>query len=213
MKSCKLTLLMILLVGPFCYSQDLKMLDFAPLMKKNRVHKRICSTVKYQNNVPTDTIPFGLEEFDANGRLVYYEEYYSRGKLKAKYRYGYDANGVITRSTVEHFSNDFQLINLINVFDASGRITERKPEISIQNFWTVEKYTYNSGGVLVTSEQFYESNGKPTGATKNNYLPHLKTPDDSIVYIYNSKELMILHRFYDEHGNVRSSKVYSYKHI
>jgi hypothetical protein len=202
-----------LLIVVSAYSQDLKSLDFAPLYKTNKIKTRTCHSIQYRNNTPADTVIFGIEKFDSNGRLIYYEEFYAKGRTKARYHYAYDVKGNMTSSIVEHFSVDFRPTSIINSYDPNGKIIERKPEQILQNFWVAEKYTYNSSGVLIKTEQVYESNGKAAGSTQNSYLPHLKVPDDSITYIFDKKGLLLLYRTFDNSGNVINTKAYSYEYF
>lgn len=205
--------ILIYLIVSNAFSQDLKSLDYAPLFKSNKVKSRICHSIQYKNSEPIDTLIHGIERFDSNGRLIYYEEFYAKGKTKAYYHYAYDQNGKLLESNVEHFSVDFKPIALICSFDAKGRILERKPETNLQNFWIKETYCYNASGVLIKTEQVYESNGKSAGSTQNTYLPHLKVPDDSITYIHDKKGLLLLYRTFDNHGNVINAKSYTYEYF
>lgn len=190
-------------------SQDIKLLDHALQFKKHKVATRDCYEIKYKENLAVDSIHRSYEEYNQNGRLMKFTEYYSKGKEMAVYRYEYDEKGNITRNTLSLVFNNWQEIEMILTFNEKGRLIQREMPETIANFWCKETFTYGSDGKMVRSDQWYMTGGATKALSHKNYSDQIESRENSPTHIYDTKGLLIIHQTY-KNGISDSAFCYNY---
>ncbi|MFM9985152.1 MAG: hypothetical protein ACKVOK_07965 [Flavobacteriales bacterium] len=205
------TLSIILAIGTLAMAQDIKPLDYAPLFQREHVKKRICKEVKYQGNKAVDSTMIGIAEFDKQGRMVHYTEFFAGGRKMAEHFFRYDETGKMTGSSVSLVFNSWATLDFELKYDAKGRVISRELKEPMANFWQKETYTY-SGIVLLKSEQWYDVNGGLVSQTHKDYPPTLDTHENSLTYIYNERGLLMMHQLFNKSGRSERALVYSYEY-
>ncbi len=191
------------------HAQDLKALDYAKLYARNNVSTRVCKEVKYKMKQAVDSTMVGIANFDKNGRMIHYTEFFAGGKKMAEYEYKYDDSGKMIKSTVSLVFNNWVPLDFILKYDQKGRVVSRELNEQVANFWKKETYTYTSE-VLLKSEQWYDINGGLVVLTHKDYPPHIEVSDNSLTYIVNERGLIILHQFISGRGEVDKALCYEY---
>ena len=191
-------------------AQDIKPLDYAPLFRKEHVKTRICKEVKYQGNVAKDSVMVGIAQFDVQGRMTHYTEFFAGGRKMAEHDFIYDETGKMIRSTVSLVFNDWATLEFELKHDAKGRVISRELKESVANFWQKETYSY-SGNVLIKSEQWYDVNGGLVPQTHKDYPTSLEARENSLTYLYNQRGLLVLHQLFNKSGKVERALAYSYE--
>jgi hypothetical protein len=190
-------------------SQDLKPLDYAKLYARNHVTTRVCKEVKYKMKQAVDSTMLGIANFDKNGRMIHYTEFFAGGKKMAEYEYKYDDAGKMIKASVSLVFNNWVPLDFELKYDHKGRVVSRELREQVANFWKKETYTYTSE-VLLKSEQWYDINGGLVALTHKDYPPHIEVSDNSLTYIVNEKGLIILHQFISGRGQVDRALSYEY---
>ncbi|MEY3398476.1 MAG: hypothetical protein RL220_1070 [Bacteroidota bacterium] len=208
----KLTLstLLFLCIPVLMGAQDLKVLDYAPQFAKEKISERRCHVISYKGNSPTDTMLLTIEKFDQSGRVTECTEYMRGQRQKSHYLYSYDKSGRISGSQVEFYSLPGENVELVCSYDSRGKLISRKPARTIPGFWIEESYVYNASGVIVETKQAYDSGGKAVILPLSAYPQTLKALDNSLTYIYDQHQLLILHRLFNERGEMHQVKSYSF---
>ncbi|MCC6600158.1 MAG: hypothetical protein IT223_05740 [Crocinitomicaceae bacterium] len=178
-------------------------------MKKNHVKLRVCREIKY-NIKSNDTTRFGEEVFDQFGRITTYTEYFAGGKVFAIYEYIYGEKNKVEKNIVKHIFNDFQPVEFILAYDAAGRLISRTLPNPIRNFWVKESFTYTKNGVLVKAEQWYSVEDTLKVLYSKEYPLSLRPIENSLVYLYDQKGLLVLHQFYSRAGKLDRCRSFEY---
>jgi hypothetical protein len=205
-----LTLALFSLISMGLSAQDLKLLDYAPQYQKLKVKGRNCNEVRYKGDKVASTLQLGQAEFDAQGKLVKYTEYFAGGKKMAEFLYTYDAKGKLEKNTVALVFNNWEALEFKLSFDAKGKLTARELPQTISNFWQKETFTYSPQGVMIKSEQWYMNSGKLVPQTKQDYPASLTSKENSLSMIHDEKGLLIIKQFFGAGGKVDKSWKYEY---
>ncbi len=198
----KFSTLIISLGLAFCsHAQDIKLLDYAPQYAKLKVKER--KTIEIKNNKgQQDTMVYGLAIMNEHGLPIHYTEYFARGRKMAEYTYEYDGAGKLINHSVATTFNDWQKVDFKIAHDAKGRLSSRELPESISNFWIKETFQYNSNGVLIKNQHWYEKDGGLTPLDYKDYPPTLQVDDNSLTYINDQHGLLILHQLYNSQGKI-----------
>lgn len=193
------------------YSQSIKSLDFSKDYQKQGVKTRVCMEYRYQGYQITDSMTISEARFDDLGRIIHYTEYFAGGRKLNEQTFSYDAQGKLIGSTVAHVFNSWEPVELQLEFDAKGKLVARKCPIEIRNFWTEERYTYNSQGKLTRTEQFSSTNGQVELRSSMDHAPSLHTGENTPMDIHNERGLHDLHQFFNANGQVEYVWKYRYQ--
>ncbi|MDZ4822684.1 MAG: hypothetical protein SH856_04430 [Flavobacteriales bacterium] len=186
-------------------------MDFAPLFKKNKVRTQTTKEISYRDKIALDTLITGIAEFDVNGRMISFKEFFARGRHYATYSYQYDAEGKIYSASIEHVFADFRPINFTLTYDTKGRVIERLLQEPIRNFWMKETYNYNSAGILVKSEQWYDRDGKLEALSNKTHPGSIIRDERSLTNLYDQHELPLLRKYQSVTSGLDISVVYAYE--
>src|SRR5690606_11346669 len=115
------TTVLISMIAVSLYGQDIKLLDYASNYASKKVTARKSYEIKYRGGI-TDTTITGEARIDENGRMIHYTEYFARGRKMAEYAYEYDADGRVTRNTVQLVFNGWEPVDFILSYDNKGRL-------------------------------------------------------------------------------------------
>lgn len=193
------------------YSQSVKSLDFAKDYQKHGVKTRVCMEYRYQGYQITDSLAISEAKFDENGRIIHYTEYFAGGRKLNEQTFTYDAQGKLIASTVAHVFNSWEPVELQLEFDAKGKLISRKCPIEIRNFWTEERYCYNSQGKLIRTEQYNTTNGQVEMRSSMDHAASLHTGENTPMDIHNERGLHALHQFFNASGQVEYVWKYRYQ--
>jgi hypothetical protein len=192
---------------PIAKAQDLKFLDQQNALAENQVKGVNTIEIRYSGNHAVDTIPKGMAEFDINGRITQYTEYFARGKKDAVFSYMYDSNGHLASSTVSHRKEEFKPVPFMMEFDDNGRLITRWPVHNIDGFWLKEIFTYAPNGVMVKAIQIY-ANGE---RTFQEYPETMMPKENSFSLLYDQHGLMQSRQLSDQQGKPNSVLLFFYK--
>jgi hypothetical protein len=205
-----LTLVLLIVFSRGLSAQDMKLLDYAPLYQKLKVKGRNCSELRYKGDKVSSTLQLGQAEFDTQGKLVKYTEFFAGGKKMAEYIYTYNAKGKLEKNTVALVFNNWEVVDLNLSFDAKGKLISRELPLTVSNFWQKETFTYSPQGVMIKSEQWYMNGGKLVPQTKQDYPASLTSKENSLSLIHDEKGLLIIKQFFGAGGKVDKSWKYEY---
>jgi hypothetical protein len=189
-------------------SQDIKSLEYAKHFQKHKVQSKKCSEIRFQGNVPQDTLVVSLEEFDRSGRISRYIEYDRKSLPIAEYHFEYDANGKISM-TVSHRYSDWQEIELIPEFDVKKRLISRTPQLKPSGFWEKETFNYDNAGRLLSRDQWYMVNGECIPVMNRSFPETIEKNECSMSYIFDQNDLLIIEQLY-RGGVSDKSRNYTY---
>lgn len=192
----------------FC--QDLKLLDYADVFRKNKVHTQTVKEISYKNKVAVDTLVSGIAEFDAWGRMISYKEFFAGGRHYATYRYQYDESGKVYSASIEHVFAEFKPVYFNLTYDTKGRVIERMLREPIRNFWMKETFTYNYAGVLVKSEQWYDRGDKLEVRSSKTHPETNGRDPKSLSNLFDQRGLPILCKKQSANNGTEISEVYEY---
>jgi hypothetical protein len=188
-------------------AQDLKYLDQQNALAESKVRGSNTIEIRYSGNSAVDTIPKGQAEFDHNGRITQYIEFFARGKKAAVFQYMYDNNGHLASASVAHRQEDFKPVPFMMEFDEKGRIITRWPARSIQDFWVKEIFTYAPNGVMVKATQIY-ANGE---RTYQEFPATMMPRENSYSFLYDQHGLLQAQLTLNKQGKVESVVRFKYQ--
>lgn len=191
--------------------QDIKLIDYQPLYKKLRVSERTTTEVKTLKGTP-DTTVYGHAQFNEQGEMVHYTEYFARGRKMAEYSYEYDSSGKVFKNTVSTTFNDWQPVEILLSFDAAGKLMGREIVEDINNFWKKETYQYNKSGVLIKSEKWYNIKSELVLMDTKNYPQTNTGEENTLTFIHDENGMLLIHQLYNPAGKVERSWRYTYKY-
>lgn len=189
-------------------AQDLKFLDQQSALADNKVRGVNTVEIRYSGNNATDTIPKGMAEFDNNGRITQYTEFFARGKKSAVFSYLYDSNGHLASSYVAHRKEDFKPVPFMMEFDDKGRMVTRWPARPIDEFWVKEIFTYAPNGVMVKATQIYANGDR----TFQEYPATMMPKENSLSFLYDQHGLLQAQQLFNKQGKVSSVLRFMYKY-
>jgi hypothetical protein len=201
---------LLVLVSIGLSAQDIKLLDYASQYQKLKVKGRNCNEVHYKGDKVATNVQLGQAEFNAQGKLVKYTEFFAGGKKMAEFLYSYDAKGKLENNTVALVFNNWEVVDFKLSFDAKGKLISRELPKTISNFWQKETFSYSPQGVMIKSEQWYMVGTKLTPQTKQEYPAALNTKENSLSVIHDEKGLLIIKQFFGANGKVDKSWKYEY---
>lgn len=199
-----------LLSGLGASAQDLKLLDYTTEFKKNGITQRVCKEVKYAKT-PADTLIVGVAHFDQQGRMFEYHEYFAGGRIYAIYQYGFNEKGVLSSALVKHVFNQMEPIEMDIEVNGTGKVTALTLREPIRNFWQKQTFTYNSIGVMIRSEQWFDRDGKLTSLNRKEYPAYLGPSDNSLTHLFDQRGLEIVHQFYGSTGQIERAWLFMYQ--
>lgn len=192
------------------HAQDLKASDYAALFAKNKITERTWHEVKFAGSAVKDSLIKGNEKFDANGRLIESTEYFAGGKVLAVQKFTYDAKGKMTGCTIEHAFNEMKPVEVKLTYDAKGRVIERVLTEELRNYWTKETTTYNSAGIIVKTQQWFNQNGTLQPLNNKEYPANISAANNSLTYLHDQRSLPVAHQFYNANGKLERAWRYKY---
>jgi hypothetical protein len=188
-------------------AQDLKYLDQQNALAESKVRGSNTIEIRYSGNTATDTIPKGQAEFDHNGRITQYTEFFARGKKAAVFQYMYDGNGHLASASVSHRHEEFKPVPFLMEFDEKGRIITRWPARPIQDFWVKEIFTYAPNGVMVKATQIYATGDR----TFQEYPATMMPKENAYSFLYDQYGLLQTQLTLNKQGKVESVVRYKYQ--
>lgn len=192
-------------------AQSIKSLDYSSDYKKNGVSLRYCIEVKFEGT-EADSIPINKTEFDANGRIIQYTEYFAGGRKLSVQNFSYNSEGKLITSCVSHAFNNWESVELIHIYDAKGKLLRRECPIEIRNFWKTEKYTYDSSSKIKEVVWSRENDGRLEEYKMETYSAAVHSGENTPNYIHDANGLLIIHRIMDNSGVSQRQRVYRYEY-
>ena len=207
-----LLLLFIVFFSTIAHSQCVKSLDFSKDYKKNKVSSRKCTEYIYNGYSITDSIVISEANFDAEGRIVKYTEFFARGRKLNEQTFEYNEAGQMTKSFVSHVFNDWQPVEMILEFDSSGKLISRTCPVEIRNFWMKEVYHYNAKGKQIKCDQLKQGAQTLEMKSSQEFAPTLHSGENTPMDIHDPNGLLSIHQFYNSSGTVDRVWKYVYSH-
>lgn len=192
------------------FSQDLKATDYASLFAKNKIGERTWYEVKFVGSAAKDSLLKGNEKFDAQGRLVESTEYFAGGKVLTIQKFTYDAKGKMIGCTIEHTFNEMKPVEVKLTHDAKGRVIERLITEELRNYWTKETTVYNTAGVIVKTQQWFNQNGTLQPLNNKEYPGSISSNNNSLTYLHDQRSMPVAHQYYSPSGSLDRAWRYKY---
>jgi hypothetical protein len=195
------TLMLAFLFAP-AFSQGLKPLDFADILRDAGVWKETQYRVNYKDALPVDTCLHRVMEFDANGLMTARTDYFACGRVYSTERFEYDENHKLIANEIGHVFNQFEFVPFELNYDDFGRVISRTLDEPIRSFWQSENFIYDDFGTLTIIEQASMKSGElvVTQRDKFDCGPIKIDPKNTMSHIFDEHGLPILDNIYDKVG-------------
>ncbi len=195
----------------FAISQSIKSLDYARDYAKSGVHVRHCFEVKFSDD-DIDSIPLSTSRFDAQGRIIEHTDFFAGGRKLCTQTFHYGSNGTLERSSVSHAFNNWEIIDLMHIYDSKGKLIRRECPIEIRNFWKVEKYVYDSSSKIKEVIWSRDKEGILEDYKMETYSSAIHGGENTPNYVHDTNGLLLIHRIMDDSGVAQRQKVYLYEY-